>query len=128
MDSNSCCLAKILKVIDTLQKNIDNDCFPDEGCSRPYLGGISSSLCYNTRPVTLYLKNGELFSAVYDAAGDTSTVFRVEHVKDCCARLRVLEAVTAEGVTTYNSTNYFVEINLRCICALKCLDDIVLNI
>lgn len=127
MDNNDCCLGKLLKVIDTLQKNVNNECPIDEGCSRPYLGTFTSSLCYNTRPVTLYLKNGDLFSAPYNSTGTTSSVFRVEKVKDCCAKLRVLEPVVNEGVTTYNATNFFVDVNLQCICAIKCLADIILE-
>lgn len=127
MDNNSCCLSKIVKVIDTLQKNVNNECPLDDGCDRPFLGSISNALCYNTRPITFYNRNGNLFSASYNTTGDTSSVFRVEEVNGCCCRCRVLEPTTTEGVTTYSSTNYFVNINLNCICAVKCLADIILE-
>ena len=44
---NTCCLAKLLKVIDILQKNVTNeDCF-SEGCTRPILAPTINSVCYN---------------------------------------------------------------------------------
>ena len=36
-NTESCCIAKILKVIDVLQKECFNECFP-EGCDSPFLG------------------------------------------------------------------------------------------
>jgi len=35
---NSCCLAKILRVIDILQKNASDDICIEEGCTKSYLG------------------------------------------------------------------------------------------
>ena len=126
-NNNSCCFAKILKVITTLQRSTNNDCNLALGCDKPFLGNITSSLGYNTRPITLYNKNGELFTAVYDTSGDTTSVFRVESVHGDSCKCRALAPTTTEGTTTYSSTNFFIEINLKCVCALKCLDDIILE-
>ena len=45
---DTCCLGKLLKVIDILQRNASgNDCF-DESCTRPYLGSSPNIICFNT--------------------------------------------------------------------------------
>lgn len=115
----NCCLAKILRVIDILQKECNSDCI-SEGCDRPFLGGGEFSI-YNTRPITLYSRSGNLFVANYfvNNVVTTSSTFRVEDVKGCCAKLRILEPT--EG--GFNATNEFVTVNLECFCILRCLPD-----
>lgn len=126
VNNDSCCIAKILKVIEILQNN--TCCSPacDEGCDRPILGPTASVLCYNTRPINLYTRAGGLFTATYttaDGTEATSTTFRVEQVNNCCAKLRIL--VNTDGVIT--STNSFITVNLKCMCAVSCLDDVALE-
>ena len=126
MENNeSCCIAKILKVIDVLQKESTCGNLP-EGCDRPFLGPINSTTVYNTRPIMLYSKDGSLFTVNYyvDNVLTTSSVFRVEYVNGCCATLRILQQVD----DTYTSTNEFVTVNLECFCIIRCLDDISLDI
>lgn len=121
MENNeTCCLAKILKVIDILQKECNSDCI-SEGCDRPFLGGLEFSI-YNTRPITLYSRSGNLFTVTYyvNNVPTTSSVFRVENVKDCCAKLRILVS-NEDG--SYTATNEFVTVNLKCFCILRCLSD-----
>lgn len=115
----NCCLAKILRVIDILQKECNSDCV-SEGCDRPFLGGGEFSI-YNTRPITLYSRSGNLFVANYfvNNVVTTSSTFRVEDVNGCCAKLRILEPT--EG--GFNATNEFVTVNLECFCILRCLPD-----
>ena len=59
---DTCCLGKLLKVIDILQRNAGgNDCF-DESCTRPYLGSSPNIICFNTRrfkTVFIYHKRSE---------------------------------------------------------------------
>lgn len=126
-NTESCCIAKILKVIDVLQKECFNECFP-EGCDRPFLG-VNGCYIYNTRPITLYTRNGNLFAVSYfeNNVPTTSSVFRVENVDDCCATLRILRP-TGENDTTYTATNEFVTVNLECFCILRCLNDTYLEI
>ncbi len=126
-NSDKCCLAKILKVIDILQKECSPECYP-EGCDRPFLGN-SEYFYYNTRPITLYSKNGSLFTVNYYTNNvlSTSSVFRVEDVKGCCCKLRILAENTEEETTTYTSTNEFVTVDLSCFCILRCLNDIFLE-
>lgn len=130
MENNeSCCLAKILKVIDIIQKESNcND--PEEGCDRPFLGNISGSFTYNTRPITLYNRNGSLFTVNYYVNNvlTTSSIFRVEEVDDCCAKLRILSTTVEGDATTYQDTGEFVTINLDCFCVLQCLDDTYVEI
>ncbi len=127
-EKDTCCLAKILKVIDILQKNASDDICVEEGCSKSYLGERTNTLCYNTRPITLYTKNNSLFTSTYELNNTmgTSSVFRVENVDGCCATLRVLAPGTTEE-NPYQKTSSFVTVNLKCICALQCLDDIRLE-
>ena len=47
------CIYDILKKILLLQKQ-DFDCDNYVGCDKPFLGPVCTSVCYNTRPVTLY--------------------------------------------------------------------------
>ena len=128
MENNeTCCLAKLLKVIDILQKECSPECYP-EGCDRPFLGN-SDYFYYNTRPITLYSKTNELFTVNYNNNDvlSTSSVFRVENVDGCCATLRILAASTEGENTTYTSTNDFVTVDLNCFCILRCLNDIFLE-
>lgn len=122
-NKDSCCLGKLLKVIDVLQKNANgNDCF-DESCTRPYLGSIPNVICFNTRPVTFYTKDGSLFTA------NESSVFRVESVNNCCVKCRILRPNpdTSDVTRRFITTNEFITINLNCICAISCLDDIIID-
>ncbi len=126
VNNESCCIAKILKVIEILQKNINNDSC-EEGCSKPFLGPSINSVCYNTRPINLYGRNGELFTATYtDSTGAeaTSNIFRVEKVSNCCCKLRIL----TENDGTITATNNYITVNLKCMCAISCLDDLALDI
>ena len=127
-NNDNCCIAKILKVIDILQKESDYEQF-NEGCDKAFLGNIDS-ITYNTRPIQLYTRAGTLFTVNYyvDNVLTTSNVFRVEEVNDCCAKLRILVATTIEGVTTYSSTNEFVTVNLECFCIIRCLADTYIEI
>lgn len=131
MENNeNCCLAKILKVIDILQKESFQECFP-EGCDRPFLGSKDCTI-FNTRPINLYTRTGNLFRVNYFVNNTlrSSSTFRVENVKDCCATLRILQPTSENenGTVAFSSTNEFVTVNLECFCVLKCLDDITMEI
>ncbi len=126
VNNDSCCIAKILKVIEILQNNTSNDCC-DEGCDKPFLGPTLNCICYNTRPITLYTRSGDLFTANYTNNNIelTSNVFRVERVDDCCCKLRIL-AFDAD-TQSYTATNSFITVNLKCMCAVACLSDLALE-
>ncbi len=131
----SCCLAKVLKVIEVLQCNVEkfDDC--DESCTRPFLGGSPNIVCYNTRPVSFYTCQNNLVTIDYqltengETTMQTSSVFRVEEVKDCCVTVSILRANPTPGdpARPYITTGQTATINLKCICALRCLADIVID-
>ncbi len=127
----NCCFSKLLKVIDILQKNSCGELCSDESCTRPFLGGSPNIICYNTRPVTFYTCNGNIFTASYQVGGETrtSSVFRVERVDGCCVKCRILEANPDQSDPTrsYLATNQFITINLDCICVISCLADIIID-
>ena len=127
----NCCFSKLLKVIDILQKNSCGELCSDESCTIPFLGGSPTFICYNTRPVTFYTCNGNIFTASYQVGGETrtSSVFRVERVDGCCVKCRILEANPDQSDPTrsYLATNQFITINLDCICVISCLADIIID-
>jgi len=131
-DTQQCCIANILKVIVTLQNRSEKlDCF-SEGCDRPFLGPVLTTVCFNTRPINLYrCSDGELWEFPYTLNGTTGTssVFRVENVEGCCATLRVLapNPDTTIDTTPYVGTDSFATINLNCVGALRCLADTFIN-
>lgn len=122
------CIAELLKKILLLQKqDFDNCCHAD--CDKPFLGPISNTVCYNTRPITLYnCCTGESWSFPYTINDTTSesTVFRIESLDECCATCRILYYNTEEA--TYVGTNEFFTIDLNCVGAIKCHADTFIEI
>lgn len=122
---NNCdnCLSNIITKILILQ-NQDTNIENFAGCEKPFLGPISNVLCYNTRPVMLYnCATGLNWSFPYtiNDTTETSTVFRIESLDECCCTCRVLylDATTDK----YVGTKDFFTINLNCVGAIKCLTD-----
>ena len=116
-------ISETLNFILTLQKNscCDDGCCPD-GCTRPFLGPVTTEICFNTRPITFYRCDNSLITLPY-ANGETS-IFRVESVKDNSVRVLLL-ASNDDG--TYTNTNTYATINLGCVCAIRCLADTYLT-
>ncbi len=120
--NNENCLKNILKAIVVLQNNASNTPCNDTGCTRPFLGTLPTTVCFNTRPITLYRCDNSLVTLPYN---DTNTtIFRVESVNDNAIRVLLL-ALNADG--TYTNTNTYATINLGCICAIRCLADTTIN-
>jgi len=133
---DSKCIAEILKVINILQDNAEcaDNCL--DTCDRGFLGNIGTSFAYNTRPVMLYtsFSNGTTawsMPTTRDETGDTlSSVFRVEKVDHNCATFRVLAPNTDPETSAerpYIITNSFFTMNLNCVCAIRCLNDTVVE-
>ena len=135
-DTQNCrCIAEILTVINVLQQNADccgDNCL--ETCDRGFLGGGTTILGYNTRPVILYTTSGNgtpwSMPTVREdvVCGDEgvvcSNVFRVEKIDGCCCTFRVLAPnPDTESLYPYVATNSFFTMNLNCVCALRCLPD-----
>ena len=114
---NECnCISDILDKIIKLQKNSCSSC--EEGCDKPFLGPGEGE-CFNTRPISFYnCTTGEIFEV------DGSTIFRLESLDDCCCKCRILNFENG----CYTSTNNFFTINLKCVSAIKCHNDIYLAI
>ena len=122
------CISGILRVILALQQNACPDNCLDS-CDRPLLGGGTSCLICNTRPIMLYTccGNGTPWAMPIskDAlGGDTSSVFRVEKVEGNCATCRVLAPnPDTSSLYPYVSTNSLFTMNLDCCCTIRCLSD-----
>ena len=94
-------------------------------CDRPFLGA-SSNNSLNTRPISFYTcPNNTLWTMPYTSSegSGTSSVFRVETAEDCCCTCRVLKP---DG-DSYTATDSFFTINLNCVGAIRCLDDIFIS-
>lgn len=135
-NSDCKCVSDILKVINILQKKAirrDEEC--DNSCDRGVLGRPVCCFQFNTRPIQLFLsgKNGNdplVMPTTRDPITPTTTfssVFRVEKVDDCCCTCRVLveEPTTRDpdGFPVFEATDSFFTIDLKCVCAIRCLDD-----
>lgn len=117
-------LLDILILIDKLQKDCRR-CDTNNTCTRPILG-TNDELIYNTRPIQLYLCNNSVLTIQYQDNGATVTsdTFRVENVNDSCVTVRLL----ANEDDTLVATNETATINIGCIAALRCLEDISLSL
>ena len=124
METNQC-IKNLLKLICVLQNNSQNMSCLDEGCTKPFLGPTITSSCYNTRVVTLYNKQGTLFTTNFidNGVGSSSSNFRVQKVEDDCCTLLILNNVDGEFV----STRQTITVKLSCICAVKCIEDVFVN-
>ena len=134
--NNQCCFGKILKLIESLQKNSCCEDDIDNTCSRPFLGMPLNIECYNTRPVTFYGCNNNLLEIDYSVVvggttlTGTSSIFRIEKVNGCCvtATILILNPDTTATTRPYITTNQTVTINLDCVCAIKCLGDTIVDL
>ncbi len=120
--NNENCLANILRAIAVLQNNAEKIDCNDNSCTRPFLGNIITTLCFNTRPITFYRCDNSLITLPYTTDGITNTtsIFRIENVKDNSVKVLLL-ALNDDG--TYTNTSTYATINLNCVCAIRCLAD-----
>ena len=129
------CIAEILTVICILQQNANcaDSCL--DTCDRGFLGCNVTSLSCNTRPVMLYTCGccNTAFAMPISKDPDettTSTVFRVEKIDGNCATFRVLAPnpdTTEVATIPFVATNSFFTMNLDCVCAIRCLNDTVVE-
>ena len=120
--SENRCINNLLKLIYLLQQNSINKECCDNDCARPYLGPTCNSICYNTRPISIYNKEGDMFTITTDEG--ESSIFRVERVKNSCVTLRALVTNNDDG---YTSTNTFTTVDTGCICVVRCHNDVVIS-
>lgn len=122
MENNNC-IKNLLKFILLLQNNSSdkiNDCF---GCDKPFLGPTINKVCYNTRVITLYSKDGTIFTVPYGDSISESSYFRIKQINDNCCTLLILRKENDE----FYSTGQTIVINVNCICAVKCIKDTYIN-
>lgn len=134
MENNRDCFTKILRLIDVLQRQASSDECIDSTCSRPFLGQGINTVCFNTRPVTFYGCDNNLITIEYTSVIDgvtqtlTSSIFRVIKVEDnCCTVSLLADNPNPTEFTPYINTGQTATINLNCICAIKCLNDSIVN-
>ena len=100
--NNENCLANVLKAIVVLQNNAEKVDCSNNSCTRPFLGEVIPTRCFNTRLVTLYRCDNSLITLPY---------------------ITVL-LLADDGNETYSiNTNTFATINLGCVCAIRCIGD-----
>ena len=125
MNTNTC-IKNLLKFICVLQNNSTDISCITNNCTKPFLGPSISSECYNTRIITLYNKNGELFRSNF-IDNDTisySSYFRIQEVDDDCCTLLILQ----ENNNEFVSTQQTITVKIGCICAVKCIEDVSINL
>lgn len=130
-NTDSGCIAEVLKVICILQQNANCGDACLDTCDRGFLGCSVTSLNCNTRPIMLYTCSGNGIPFAMPISKDpavptTSTVFRIEKLDENCATFRVLapnDDPTEVATIPYMATNSFFTMNLNCLCALRCLND-----
>ena len=103
--------------IDQLQKEATMQSLC-ESCDATLMAQI-----YNTKPVSFILCSGELFTATTpDTAATTTSVFRIEDVRQDSVVLRLIDTTTTPDEPT--CTNYTVIFCLNCACGLQCFQPI----
>ena len=89
VNNDSCCFAKILKVIEILQNSSTNPACCEKGCDKPFLGPNQNFICYNTRPVQFYTRAGTLFSASYTQNEEVLNI-NVGYYKEVLIKMNLL--------------------------------------
>ena len=119
------CIKNLLKFICVLQQNSNELTCSSTNCTKPFLGPSIQGVCYNTRVITLYNRLGELFTTNFYFNNElrNSSYFKVHDVDDNCCTLEILESVD----NTYTSTGQTIIVNINCICAVKCIEDVYIN-
>lgn len=125
------CIGEILSIICCLQSNTcTNNCL--NCCDKPMLGCCNGVVSCNTRPIMLYGCDGYVWkmpttktnTECTTSGEECSNVFRLEKLNGCCATFRVL-APNPDTTSTnpYVSTDSLFTIDIKCICAVRCLED-----
>ena len=129
-DNNSCssCISNIINKIIMLQKQ-NFGCDNYVGCDKPFLGPSINSICYNTRPIELYVSGtGTPWTFNYttsEGGSATSSILRVESMDECCVTCRILGV---NDDNNYTNTNQFVTIDLNSCGAIRCFSDVSIDL
>lgn len=122
MKTNSC-IRNLLKYILVLQNNSCESSCCSDSCSKAFLGPSISFGQYNTRVISIYTRNSQIFESTFYVNGSiqTSPFFRLQEVDDDCCTLLILNN-NENG--QFTSTSQTVKVRLSCIAAIKCIEDI----
>lgn len=109
----SCIMETILK-IDQIQKEalIQDQC---ETCKDSLVVKM-----FNTKPVIFYLCEGKKFEVEVPGSDTCTHYFRIQEIKGDCVVLRILVRCGCE----WECTNFTVNLDVRCVCAIQCLPPI----
>ena len=116
MNHNNC-MHNLIKFICLLQDNSTNH-FCQSNCEKPFLGPIMNPPCYDTRVVSFYRKDGSLFTT--NIENNTYSYFRIMSITNTCCKLLALQKEN----NTYSSTNQIITLDIHCIGAICCIQDI----
>jgi len=128
MENSKRCIYEILKKILLIQNKKEKE---EIGCKKKKLENKCRKN-YNTRPIIIYLCQGNILKSMfYDCENNgISSIYRIEKLDDCCATFRILKGDCSKDCECSNSlksTKNFITVDLSCICALQCLNDIELD-
>jgi len=137
-DRDNNCVCEAVEQILAEQEAVEEITCPTS-CFSNLLGPVTGPQ-RDTIPFILYGKKGELFKAFGNVGGFTGDMtcfqtifFRVEAVEDCCATLSLLRPVDVDGNTLsvcnpcdedffgLEKTDFCIEVDLDCFCAIQCL-------
>lgn len=137
-DRDNNCVCEAVEQILAEQEAVEEVTCPTS-CFSNLLGPVTGPQ-RDTIPFILYGKKGELFKAFGNVGGFTGDMtcfqtifFRVEAVEDCCATLSLLRPVDVDGNTLsvcnpcdedffgLEKTDFCIEVDLDCFCAIQCL-------
>ncbi len=134
-DFNCVCdaIQNIKDLQDAVEDQCPTSCFSDLLSPANFVG--------DTIPFLLYTKKGDLFKAFGNIGelrgGDCfkTPFFRVEGIDDCCATLSLLRPVGVDfcdkddicDVERLVKTDFCIEVDLGCFCAIQCLDPRLVN-
>ncbi|MBM7659728.1 spore coat protein Z [Bacillus mesophilus] len=129
-DFNCVCKAvqNIKDLQDAVEDNCPTSCFSDLLSPANFVG--------DTIPFLLYTKKGDLFKAfgnIGELRGGEcfkTPFFRVEGIDGCCATLSLLRPIGVDFCETDDicnverlvKTDFCIEVDLGCFCAIQCLD------
>ncbi|MRX71924.1 spore coat protein [Bacillus lacus] len=135
------CVCDAVENINDLQNAVKEEC--PLSCFSNLLNPIT--VLGDTIPFVLFTKKGKPFTAFGNvgqlSAGPcfNTVFFRVENVHDCCATLRLLIAFdehanildfdknTVCDVFRLERTDFCIEVDLNCFCAIQCLSPRLIN-
>lgn len=112
--NNNNCFINLIKLIILLQTNSINNCLNKLG--------QSNNSTYNTRIISIYKKDGTILNTTYQLNNQTqnSNIFRIKELNNNCLTLLII----SNQNSNYYSTNQYITLDINCIAAIRCLNDV----